>query len=185
MESSKGVGNGKLAVIGALPARLREAGISIHHEFQPGDLGELIRIHGVQNQRDYGFDATHEAYCARIAADFIIDGAGARSRAWLAKGNGAVIGSVLIVETLANRAQLRILFVDDSARGLGLGRWLVEDTLRFCRESGFAAVFLWTVEGLERAEHLYRSLGFEIAETRHSDGWGGPVTELRYDLKLT
>lgn len=162
----------------------REAGVVIGHEFEPGDLGELIRIHGVRNFRDYGYDARHEAYCARIASDFLIDGGGPRGRAWLAKRDGRVLGSLLIVETPGNRAQLRILFVDDALRGLGLGRWLVEDALRHCRESGFDAVFLWTVEGLDRAAAIYRRCGFDIVERKPGDGWGGTITELRYELDL-
>ncbi|MDB5987204.1 MAG: N-acetyltransferase [Nevskia sp.] len=167
-----------------LGAGLRAAGVSIHHDFAPGDLGRLILIHGVQNARDYGFNAVHEAYCARIAADYLIDGGGARGRFWLAKRGDAVVGSVLIIETPGGRAQLRILFVDDSARGLGLGRWLVEDAVRYCRAAGFAAVFLWTVEGLQRAEAVYRSLGFKVVETKTNEDWGGTSTEVRYELKL-
>lgn len=164
--------------------KLRAAGFVISDRFEPGDLGELIRIHGLQNFRDYGFDARHEAYCARIASDFVIDGGGERGRVWLAKRGGQVIGSVLVVETTADRAQLRILFVDERARGLGLGRWLVEAAVQHCREARFRSVFLWTVEGLERAVAIYAGLGFKVVERRCSEGWGGPVTELRYELTL-
>ena len=166
----------------ALSARLIAAGIRIEHEFAAGDLGKLVLIHGIQNARDYGFNAVHEAYCARIAGDYLIDGGGARGRFWLAKRGDDVVGSVLIIETPDNRAQLRILFVDDAVRGLGLGRWLVEDAVRYCREAGFDALFLWTVEGLERALAVYRAVGFELAETKHNDDWGRRSTELRYEL---
>ncbi len=107
--------------------KLQQTGISIHHTFEPGDLGQLILIHGVQNFRDYGFNAVHEAYCAKIAADFILSTASDRSKFWLAKQKGTVVGSVFIFEQPANQAQLRLLFVDASVRGGGLGRWLVEE----------------------------------------------------------
>src|SRR5438552_6479132 len=104
--------------------KLQQA-ISIHHDFEPGDLGQLILIHGVQNFRDYGFNPVHEAYCAKIAADFILSSANDRSKVWLPKQKGTVVGSVFIFEQPANQAQLRLLFVDASVRGSGLGRWLV------------------------------------------------------------
>src|SRR4051812_13156394 len=72
--------------------KLQESGISIHHSFEPGDLGQLILIHGVQNFRDYRFNAVHEAYCAKIAADFILSTGNDRSTVWLAKRKGTVVG---------------------------------------------------------------------------------------------
>ena len=167
-----------------LTAKLQAAGISVQHRFEPGDLGWLIHIHGVQNLRDYGFNATHEAYCARIATDFMLDPQPGRSRVWLTKKDGVVNGSVFICERPDNAAQLRLLFVDHSARGLGLGRWLVEEAVRYCREAGFAGVYLWTVEGLDRAKSVYTSLGFVITETKPNQDWREQASEVRYDLAL-
>lgn len=164
---------------------LAQAGISIDHTFRPGDLGELIRIHGIGNDRDYGFNVVHEAYCARIAADFIIDGGGERGRVWLARRDGRVIGSVFIVEAADNAAQLRLLYVDDSARGLGLGRWLVDAAVTHCRSRGFDSVFLWTVDGLEAAIALYVAAGFQRAESSDNADWGRHARERRYLLELS
>ena len=97
--------------------KLQQTGISIHHTFEPGDLGQLILIHGVQNFRDYRFNAVHEAYCAKIAADFILSTASDRSKFWLAKQKGTVVGSVFIFEQPKDQAQLRLLFVDASDPG--------------------------------------------------------------------
>jgi len=167
-----------------LPEKIRKAGISIHHDFVPGDLGRLIYIHGVQNFRDYGFNEIHEAYCARIAIDFLLTPQKGRSRAWIPKKNNQVVGSVLIVERPENQAQLRLLFVDDSVRGVGLGRWLVEESVRYSREARFDLIYLWTVTGLDRAIAVYQSLGFVKAEEKIIEDWGEKNTEIRYDLKL-
>ncbi len=172
-------------MIADLPARLADAGITVSDRFEPGDLGELVRIHGIGNARDYGYTVWHEAYCARIAAEFLIDGGGPRGRMWLAKKHGAVVGSVFIVETPNKAAQLRLLYASDAARGLGLGRWLVEAAVAHCREQGFAAVFLWTAQGLDGAIHLYESLGFKLSETKAAQGWGVDTHELRFDLVLS
>jgi N-acetylglutamate synthase-like GNAT family acetyltransferase len=164
--------------------KLQQTGISIHHTFEPGDLGQLILIHGVQNFRDYGFNAVHEAYCAKIAADFILCTTNDRSKFWLAKQKGTVVGSVFIFDQPANQAQLRLLFVDASVRGGGLGRWLVEESVRYCCTAGFRTVFLWTVRGLDRAISIYSSLGFEEAEVKKTLAWGRETVEVRYELVI-
>ena len=43
------------------------------------------------------------------------------------------MGSIFIIERPKNQAQLRLLFVDRSVRGLGLGRWLVEESICYCQ----------------------------------------------------
>jgi GNAT superfamily N-acetyltransferase len=167
-----------------LLSKFQAAGISIHHDFAPGDLGQLIYIHGVQNFSDYGFNHIHEAYCARIAVEFILGPEQRRSRAWLAKKEGNVVGSVFIVERPDNQAQLRLLFVDRSVRGVGLGRWLVEESIRYCRAGGFKVVYLWTVEGLDRAISIYESVGFSRVAEKSVEEWGKTSLEIRFDLNL-
>jgi GNAT superfamily N-acetyltransferase len=165
--------------------RLLQAGITLHHTFEPGDLGQLIQIHGVQNNQDYGFNAVHEAYCARIATDFILESSKGRSKAWLAKQEGSVVGSVLIFEQPDDQAQLRLLFVDKSVRGCGLGRWLVEQSVRYCISAGFRTVYLWTVRGLDRAISIYTSLGFKEIEVKETMDWGRRSEEVRYELVIS
>jgi GNAT superfamily N-acetyltransferase len=164
---------------------LIEAGeISIHHDFAPGDLGQLIYIHGLQNFADYGFNQVHEAYCAQIAVDFILSSEKGRSRAWLAKKSDKVVGSIFIMERPNNQAQLRLLFVDRSMRGLGLGRWLTEESIHYSRSKEFSTVYLWTVRGLDRAISLYESVGFSPVEEKRIKEWGTETVEIRYDLRL-
>jgi GNAT superfamily N-acetyltransferase len=163
---------------------METAGISIHHHFAPGDLGQLIYIHGVQNFADYGFNHVHEAYCAQIAVEFILCTEKGRSQVWLAKKEGKVVGSIFIVERPNNQAQLRLLFVDHSFRGVGLGRWLVEESSRYCRGEGFSVVYLWTVKGLDRAIWLYESVGFTPVSEKKVEEWGKSSLEIRFDLNL-
>jgi GNAT superfamily N-acetyltransferase len=163
---------------------IEEGRISIEHEFAPGDLGQLIQIHGLQNFADYGFNQVHEAYCAQIAVDFILSSERGRSRAWLAKQEGKVVGSIFIIERPNNQAQLRLLFVDRSMRGLGLGRWLTEESVRYSRCKAFSTVYLWTVRGLDHAISLYQSVGFTPVEEKRVKEWGTETLEVRYDLRL-
>jgi GNAT superfamily N-acetyltransferase len=167
-----------------LPGKIERTGISIHREFSPGDLGQLVYIHGVQNFADYGFNQVHEAYCAKIAVELILDRDKRRSSAWLAKKENKIVGSILIVERPSNQAQLRLLFVDRTVRGIGLGRWLVEESIRYCRASGFNLVYLWTVDGLDRAISLYESVGFARVAEKTVEEWGRRGVEVRFDLHL-
>jgi hypothetical protein len=100
-----------------LPEDIEKAGISIDDKWEPGDLGLLIQLHGIQNFQDYGFNATHEAYCAKIPVEFLLNPQRDRSFAWLARRRGEVVGSVLIIERPENEAQLRLLFVAKSVGG--------------------------------------------------------------------
>jgi GNAT superfamily N-acetyltransferase len=168
-----------------LPRRIEGAGVSIHREFDPGDLGRLVYIHGIQNLADYGFNHIHEAYCAKIAAEFILDRDKRRSRVWLAKKEDQIVGSVFIVERPNNQAQLRLLFVDRPVRGIGLGRWLVEESIRYCRASGFNLLYLWTVDGLDLAISIYESVGFARVAEKSVEEWGKASIEIRYELDLT
>jgi GNAT superfamily N-acetyltransferase len=164
---------------------LIEAGeISIYHDFAPGDLGQLIHIHGLQNFADYGFNQVHEAYCAQIAVDYILCSERGRSQTWLAKKEDKVVGSIFIIERPNNQAQLRLLFVDRSMRGLGLGRWLTEESIHYSRCKDFSTVYLWTVRGLDRAIALYESVGFTPVEEKRIKEWGTETVEVRYELRL-
>jgi len=126
----------------------------------------------------------HEAYCARIAVEFLLNPHRDRSFAWLARRRGEVVGSVLIIERPENEAQLRLLFVAKSARGIGLGRWLVEEAVRYSVLCGFRRIYLWTVAGLDRAIAIYESVGFMKSEERSIEGWGQRSMEVRFDLEL-
>jgi GNAT superfamily N-acetyltransferase len=167
-----------------LPDVIKQTGISVGHNWEPGDLGFLIYLHGRENSQDYGFNALHEAYCAKIATEFILNPAKDRSCAWIARKGAEVVGSVLIVERPENEAQLRLLFVAKSVRGIGLGRWLVEESVRYCASGGFKKIYLWTVAGLDRAISIYRSVGFVWLEEKRTEEWGRISTEIRLDLNL-
>jgi len=174
----------KLDKHSTLPEEIQKSGISAHEAFLPGDLGQLIYIHGIQNFADYGFNQVHEAYCAKIAAEFILEQNVKRSRAWLTKKDGKVVGSIFVVERPDNQAQIRLLFVDKEVRGIGLGRWLVQESVRYSREAGFDSVFLWTVEGLDRAASIYEAAGFVRTERKPDSSWGRQSVEVSYKLAL-
>lgn len=94
-------------------------------------------------------------------------------------------GSVAIVEADHHTAQLRWLIISKEARGLGLGKKLVEDAIYFSVEVGYSRVFLWTVSELTAAAHVYATSGFVKTESTTQRIWGRALTEEKYELQLT
>ncbi|GIH23057.1 MarR family transcriptional regulator [Acrocarpospora phusangensis] len=129
---------------------------------RPGDLGWAIGRHGALYSREYGWGPDFEALVARICADFL-DAQGSPGQAgWIAEVDGRRVGCVFCVRKDATTAQLRLLLVDPSARGLGIGARLVEECLRFARDSGYQTIMLWTRDVLVSARKIYEAAGFKL-----------------------
>ena len=164
-----------------IPNRAREP--HVRNELRPGDIGYLVYLHGVLYAREVGWDHTFEAYMAGPLVEFA-KSHNERERIWIVEDNGKVAGSIGIVEAAADTAQLRWFLLHPDLRGRGLGKWLIEQALQFCREKGYSQVFLLTTGELKAAAHLYRSAGFQLTESLTYQLWGATVTEQRYDLRL-
>jgi N-acetylglutamate synthase-like GNAT family acetyltransferase len=151
----------------------------------PGDVGSIVRLHGVLYAKEYGFDHTFEAYVAAPLAK-LVQSPGANERIWLAERNGSLVGCVAIVASAPGVAQLRWFLVDPECRGVGLGKRLLFDAIEFSRSRGYRSIILWTVSGLPASASLYRFAGFaKVEEKPPATLWGVRVTEERYELALT
>lgn len=158
--------------------------IHIRNDLRPGDIGAIILLHGVLYAQEYGFDHSFEPYVAAPLAEFVKNQTD-RERIWIVERNKQVLGSVAIVKYAQTQAQLRWLILHPDLRGLGIGRKLVQEAVAFCRASGYASVFLWTIDFLAAALKLYIAAGFTLTETETHRIWGKTLTEERYELKLT
>ncbi len=156
---------------------------SLRTSLGPGDLGEVVRLHGVVYARECGFDPTFEAYVAAPLADLVRTGS-ARERLWLAERAGRLVGCVAIVAAAPEVAQLRWFLVDPIARGRGLGTRLLSEAVSFARACGYRAIVLWTVSRLAAAARLYRAAGFRKVQDRPGRMWGADVIEEKYELLL-
>ncbi|WP_281685315.1 bifunctional helix-turn-helix transcriptional regulator/GNAT family N-acetyltransferase [Thalassobaculum salexigens] len=139
---------------------------------RPGDMGEVIAAHGRLYAAEYGFDMSFEALVARIAADFIDNFDPARHCCWIAERDGVVVGSVFIVDADETTAKLRMLFVDGRARGLGIGKRLTEEAMRFARSAGYSRMTLWTNDILTAAREIYRKAGFDHVASEPLNAFG-------------
>jgi DNA-binding MarR family transcriptional regulator/GNAT superfamily N-acetyltransferase len=135
---------------------------------QPGDIGWAVQKHGEFYAREYGFDESFEALAAEIGSKFLKEFDPKKERAWIAEKDGENVGCVFLVKQSDEVARLRMLLVDPKARGLGIGKRLVEECIRFARGRGYKKIILWTNDILVTACHIYRETGFKlVAEERH------------------
>jgi len=156
----------------------------LRNHIRPGDLGYLTHLHGITYAKEYGYDQTFEAYVADGLAKFVRSFSPDRDRIWLAETNDRIIGSIAIVGQSKLEAQLRWFFVHPKYRGIGMGRKLLNEALRFCKERKYRTVFLWTTSELATAQHLYTRAGFQRTRKKSHEIWGRTITEERYDLDL-
>ncbi|WP_211444375.1 bifunctional helix-turn-helix transcriptional regulator/GNAT family N-acetyltransferase [Collimonas humicola] len=135
---------------------------------RPGDMGWVVHRHGVLYAQDYGWNSDFEALVADIVAKYMRDFDTASERCWIAEKDGKVAGSVFVVRHDETTAKLRMLYVEPSARGMGIGRRLVEECLHFAKFAGYKKMQLWTNSILVGARDIYTKAGFEkIAEESH------------------
>jgi DNA-binding MarR family transcriptional regulator/GNAT superfamily N-acetyltransferase len=151
---------------------------------RPGDMGWIVHRHGALYQAEYGYDERFEALVARVVADFIEHLDPARERCWIAERNGETVGSVFVVGKSKHVAKLRLLLVEPSARGLGIGKRLVDEVVRFARAVGYRKVVLWTQSELTAARRIYHAAGFRCVREESHRSFGTPAVAEVWELEL-
>ena len=127
---------------------------------RPGDMGWVVQSHGSLYASEYGFDSSFEGLVAEIAAKFLGSFDASRERCWIAEIDGAQVGSIFLVRHTDEIAKLRLLLVDPTGRGQGLGRRLVAECVAFARQCGYRQITLWTQSILVAARRIYQDAGF-------------------------
>lgn len=151
---------------------------------RPGDLGWVIERHGAIYAEEYGWSADFETLVARIVADFAEHVDPARERCWIAERDGQRAGCVFLVKKSKSVAKLRLLLVESSARGLGIGKRLVDECTRFARSTGYRKIVLWTNSILKEARGIYEKAGYVLVATEHQHIFGHDLTFETWELTL-
>ena len=153
-------------------------------DLRPGDIGWITHRQGLLYYREYDWDERFEALCAEILARFVQKFDAKREKAWVAERNGEIVGAIFCVRKSATVAQLRLLYVESTARGLGLGSRLVEECVAFARAKGYRKMVLWTNSVLDSARRIYEANGFRLVKEERHHSFGKNLTGQYWELDL-
>jgi putative acetyltransferase len=130
---------------------------------QPSDNPDLALIvrntlseFGAANPGTVFFDPTTDALFELFQTP--------NSAYFVAEANGKILGGGGIYPTEGlpeGTCELVKMYLLPEARGIGLGRTLIEKCLETARENGFQQVYLETLDELHLALKIYAKFGFE------------------------
>jgi GNAT superfamily N-acetyltransferase len=77
-----------------------------------------------------------------------------------------------------------MLYVEPSARGLGIGKRLVDECLAFARSKRYRTMVLWTNDVLASARRIYEAAGFELVRAERHSSFGKELVGQYWSLDL-
>jgi DNA-binding MarR family transcriptional regulator/GNAT superfamily N-acetyltransferase len=151
-----------------------------------GDIGWMVHRQGLLYSQQYGWNGEFEALIARIYSEYHAAPETPPKNLWVAERDGRIAGSIFVMpsEGLPGSAQLRMLYVEPSARGLGIGRTLVEQCVSFARDAGYERMRLWTHTIQESARRLYAAAGFTVVESGPHHSFGKDLVSEIWELRF-
>jgi DNA-binding MarR family transcriptional regulator/GNAT superfamily N-acetyltransferase len=162
----------------------RARGEIVLREPEAGDYGWVVERHGALYATEYGFNVNMEGDVAGMIAGFVANFEPGRDRCWIAERDGVRCGSVFVVHEDDTTARLRLLLLEPSARGTGLGRRLVRTCIDFARAAGYTKMVLWTHAVLTAARAIYKSEGFVMTAATTNTRWGPAIISETWERTL-
>jgi DNA-binding MarR family transcriptional regulator/GNAT superfamily N-acetyltransferase len=175
-----------IAAAEAMSAALDDANVEVRlRDLRPGDLGLVISRQAALYAQEYGWNADYEALVAGILADFVRSFDASRDEAWIADIDGEMVGSIFLVHSeTAGVGKLRLLYVEPSARGMGIGQSLVSTCIVRAREAGYQRLDLWTNSVLSDARRIYERAGFRLVSEEAHRSFGHDLVGQTWSLDL-
>lgn len=151
---------------------------------RPGDMGLVVQQQAELYAREYGWNSEFEALLAEICAKFLREHDPSSDRCWIAERAGSVVGSIFVVRHDNVTAKIRMLYVDASARGMGIGNRLVDETILHAQRAGYRRMILWTTSNLTAARKIYQRAGFKLVEEEVINSFGHELMSQTWALDL-
>lgn len=154
--------------------------VTVRETLRPGDIGNVIRLHGLIYGEEYDYRFGFEGYVAESMAEFVRQYDPALDRVWLCEDGDTLVGSLFLMHR-EQSAQLRYFLIASDYRGQRLGNTLMQRYMAALTELNYTHSFLWTAHELPAAAALYRQHGFELTQEQPSDRFGKTLTEQKYE----
>ena len=152
--------------------------------FETGDMGRIATRQAELYAASHGWGRPMEALLLDVTGRFLRDFRPGREQCWIAERGGRMVGSVFVCDSGAAGAQLRLLYVEPEARGLGIGEALVDTAIGFARAAGYHRIWLWTHSVLEAARRIYARCGFERISVTMHHAFGEPEQGEDWELRF-
>ncbi|WEJ99786.1 MAG: helix-turn-helix domain-containing GNAT family N-acetyltransferase [Candidatus Sphingomonas phytovorans] len=152
--------------------------------FGPGDMGMITARQAILYNESHGWAAPMEVLLGDVTSAFLRDYQAGREQCWVAESGGVMAGSIFVVDAGDGVAQLRLLYVEPWARGMGIGGDLVGRCVALAREAGYSTLRLWTHSVLLSARRIYAAKGFVIVKTEIHHEFGKPEQGEIWELAL-
>jgi GNAT superfamily N-acetyltransferase len=153
-------------------------------DLRPGDIGWITHRQAVLYHQEYGWDGSYEALVAEILSGFVKSFDPESEAAWIAEADEGIVGSVFLVHASPKIAKLRLLYVEPTARGMGIGRTLVDECIAFARAKHYETLTLWTNDVLVSARTIYQAAGFRLTKEEPHRSFGKDLVGQTWDLAV-
>jgi DNA-binding MarR family transcriptional regulator/GNAT superfamily N-acetyltransferase len=152
--------------------------------FRAGDMGLIASRQSVLYRERYGWNEAIEVNIGEVATNFLRNFKPVRERCWVAEVDGQMAGSVFLTDEGHDLSRLRLLYVEPTFQGRGIGDALVSGCISFARSVGYRRMTLWTHTILDSARRIYARHGFSIADTSEHSLFGVPLMGETWTLEL-